>query len=743
MISKKKVAGLALAAALPAMGLLGAPVAAVAASSGPLLPAMDSILPQSLLHQSQRVAPVDPSSPFSFGVVLPSKNAKGLSAMANAVSTPGSPEYHHFLTHAQLMAEYGPDMALASAMQARFRAAGLDATIVNQMMTVKGTVAQVNALFKTQLTRYQKGSTSFVAPNGALALPTWLRGASGLTGFAQGTPATGFLKAKHLSLKWAPQAAMGQIPQGATSSAQNGPFAITVERVTQGARNPGLAVRYLVTATVNGAVDTSPLYVEGLAGPFVGASSLVQWYSNPGSGQILTDFTLSQQQTTSLALTVGDGTYSATVQLPSASFIGPNADVTNASQIDNIYGVTGTIIAPWNPISNSLNTVFNAHQLVSAATQFEQYGIRPTIGVFTAGGISSNGFYTGIGFSVPENDANLFAAQFHRTPEKFSVGYVGPNSVPDSGYGGIEGEMSLDLQMMETSAPGSHVVVYSAGSLRSALNQVGMQDRVRVFSISYGGGELIEEAFSPGAQASWDMLAQMANLEGITISVSAGDNGAYSGAQYVGLVPNSVAFAPQPSYPATSSDVTAIGGTEDAVSSSGTINQAAMWGGNLGGEIPHMTLLQFLSQQNMIASGGISTIESAPSYQTMMNYNLSGRMTPDFSLPASVVTPGFYTYFDGSPGLSGGTSAGAPLFAGWAADLAFTSGGMGNINPLIYSLVKEPRIRFPGGSIMTPVAFGNNGYYREMGKDNAVTGLGQLNVDALFQASTDPFLFFR
>ena len=68
---------------------------------------------------------------------------------------------------------------------------------------------------------------------------------------------------------------------------------------------------------------------------------------------------------------------------------------------------------------------------------------------------------------------------------------------------------------------------------------------------------------------------------------------------------------------------------------------------------------------------------------------------------------------------------------------------MGNINPLIYSLVKEPRIRFPGGSIMTPVAFGNNGYYREMGKDNAVTGLGQLNVDALFQASTDPFLFFR
>lgn len=743
MISKKKVAGLALAAALPAMGLLGAPAAAVAASSGTLLPAMDSILPQSLIHQSQKIAPVNPSSTFSFGVVLPSKNARGLAAMANAVSTPGSPEYHHFLTHAQVMAQYGPDMALARAMQARFKAAGLDATVVNQMMSVKGTVAQVNALFKTQMTRYQKGTTSFVAPNSALALPSWLRGASGLTGFAQGTPATTVSKAKGVALKWAPQASMGQTPQGATSSAQNGPFAITVQRLTTGARSPGLAVRYLVTATVNGAVDPNPLFVAGLQGPFVGASSLTQWYSNPASGQIIADFTLSQQQTVSLALTVSDGVFGATVQLPSASFIGPNADVTNASQIDNIYGLKGSTIAPWNPVSNSLNTVFHAHKLLNDVTRTERFGIRPRIGVYTAGGISSNGSYTGIGFSVPEHDANLFAAQFHRTPQVFSTGYVGPNSLADSRYRGIEGEMSLDLQMMETSAPGSHVVVYSAGSLRSALNQVGMQDRVSVFSISYGGGELIEEAFSPGAQASWDTLAQMANVEGITISVSAGDNGAYSGAQFGAYVPNSVAYAPQPSYPATSSYVTAIGGTEDAVSSNGAINQAALWGGNLGKEIPRMTLLQFLSQQNMMGSGGISTIEAAPGYQQMLNYQLSGRMTPDFSLPASVVTPGYYTYFDGSPGLSGGTSAGAPLFAGWAADLAIADGTQGNLNPFIYSLVKEPSFRLPGGSIMTSVAFGNNGYYRVIGKDNAVTGLGQLNVDALYYAAGSPILFFR
>ncbi len=734
MMIVKKVAGLALAAVLPGLGLLGTPTAVVAATSSNLLPAMDSILPQSVISHSQKIGPVNPSSPFSFGVVLPSKNPQGLKAMANAVSTPGSPFYHHFLTHAQVFAQYGPNMTMASALQAKFASAGLKTSMVNQMLMVKGTVAQVNALFKTELTRYHKGSTSFVAAKGPLAIPSWLRGAAGLTGFAQGTPATGFLKAKHMSLKWAPRSTMGQTPQGATSSAQNGPFAVTVERVTGGPRSPGLAVRYLVTATVGGYADTSPLYVAGLTGPYAGASSLVQWYSNPGAGQILMDFTVSQQQDISLALTVSDGYYSATVQLPSASFIGPDAVTTNASQIDNIYGTSGTVIAPWNPASNNLNTVFHAHQLVNAATQYgEYYRSRPTIGVYTAGGMYSPSSYYGISFSVPENDANLFAGQFNRQRQTFSTGYVGPNSFVDYGYGGIEGEMSLDLQMMETSAPGSHVVVYSAGSLRSALNQVGYQDRVQVFSISYGGGELIEQAFAPGAQASWDMLAQMANLEGITISVSAGDNGAYSGALYQGFVPTSMANAPQPSYPANSAYVSAIGGTEVAVNTQGGISQAAMWGGNVGGEIPHPTLLQFLSQQNMIASGGISTIEATPGYQSMLNYRLSGRMTPDFSLPASVVTPGFYTYFDGSPGLSGGTSASAPLFAGWMADLATTSGRFGNVNPVIYSMVRQPSFRLPGGAIMTPVTFGNNGYYSNAGKDNAVTGLGQLNVDALYR----------
>lgn len=737
----KKVAGLVIAATLPAMGLLMTPASTVvAAPTAHLLPAMDHILPNATLAKSKNLGAVNPSNTFSFGVVLPSRNPTGLAKMAQAVSQPGSSYYHQFLSPSQVNRAYGPKASVVSEIIAKFKKAGFRAVQQNQMVMVTGTVGKVNQLFNTVMTRYSRGTGQYVAPNSALALPSWLRSAAGLTGFAQGTPNTGFVQAKHLATTYAPASHMKPTPRGANSSAQNGNFAVSVTRVTNGSRAPGLAERYLVTATLNGQVTSDPLAVTGLSGPYKGAASLTQWYSNPSSGQIVMDFTMTQAQTVSMAAHIivvdpntGATLGSVTVQLPSATFLGPATKVSGASQFFKVYGIHGKLVAPWNPKTNDINKVFNAEQLVQAGTT----GTTPTIGVYTAGGISNNGSYTGIGFSVPENDANLFASQFHRTPEQFSVGYVGPNSVPDSSYGGIEGEMSLDLQMMETSAPGSHIVVYSAGSLRSALNQVDAQNRVSVFSISYGGGEQVEQFFAPGAQASWDQLAQIGNLEGITISVSAGDSGAYSGAEYLGYdgTPNSVALAPQPSYPANSAYVSAIGGTEDAVTPHSSLGQAAMWGGNIGSELSHTTLLEFLSQQNMMASGGISTIEAAPSYQTQLNPGLSGRMTPDIALPASVVTPGYYAWFDGGPNLSGGTSAGAPLFAGWMADLANVEGPMGNVNPLLYHLYQQPTSTLPLGAITTPVAFGNNGAYSVSSKDNAVTGLGQLNVDAFYAAT--------
>ncbi|MCY0876314.1 MAG: S53 family peptidase, partial [Firmicutes bacterium] len=546
--------------------------------------------------------------------------------------------------------------------------------------------------------------------------------AVGITGMVRFTPHPDVAVSK-LSMQYASPAQMAPTPAGATSTAASGPFRISVQRITSGSRAPGEAVRYLVTATVKGQPDTNVLYATGLSGPYTGAGSFIMQYNNPAAGQMLTDFSFSQQQNVSMALTVTDGTYTATVQLPTASFVGPAVATTSESSL--FGGGSGTIVAPWNPASNSVNTVFDAQKTVATEQSDVAKGDRPSIGVFTAGGIGDNGTLDASSFSIPEGDEAQFASQFGLTPENFTVDYIGPNSEVDSSYGGIEGEMSLDLQMMETSAPGANIHIYSAGDFNNALNQVIKADDVSVFSLSYGEGDLdLNSYYEPGYEASWDLLAQQANALGITIVASAGDDGGFSGAQDINYgVPQSLAYSAQTSFPASSSYVTAIGGTEDSVTPNGTLSQAALWGGNLGQELSQPTLLQFLSQQNMMGAGGISSVEPAPAYQKALNPGLTGRMVPDLSLPASVVTPGYFAYFDGGAGLSGGTSAGAPLFSGWVADSALAyNKGLGNINPALYAASAVP-------GAFSKVAFGNNGAYSVNGNDNPVTGLGQPNVD--------------
>ncbi|MCY0891903.1 MAG: S53 family peptidase [Acidibacillus sp.] len=721
-MKKKYLGALALTATASLLAFGITPQANVYAQTL-LLPHADVTVPMNVLNSSSNLGAVNPSQTYTFGIVLPSKNTSGLASFVQAVSQKGNAQYHQFLTKSQLQTQFGPDQNTLAQIQQNLTAAGFKTDISGQMLNVTGTVGHINSLFDTQLTTYSNGKNGrFISPNSAITIPTWLQTAVGITGMVRSIPRPQVVTSK-LSMQYASPSKMGPTPPGATASATSGPFHVTVQRITNGSRAPGEAVRYLVTATLHGKPDTNFLFATGLSGPYVGAGSFIMQYNNPASGQMVTDFTFSQQQNVSMALTVTDGTYTATVQLPTASFVGPATATTSVASL--FGGGSGDIVAPWNPASNSVNTVFNAQKTVATEQSYVSQGKRPSIGVFTAGGIGDQGILNSSSFSIPESDEAQFASQFGLTPENFKVDYIGPDSEVDSSYGGIEGEMSLDLQMMETSAPGANIHIYSAGDFNEALNAVIADDDVSVFSISYGEGDLdLNSYYDPGYEASWDLLAQQANAEGITIVASAGDDGGYSGAQDINYgAPQSLAYSAQTSFPASSSYVTAIGGTEDSVTPNGTLSQAALWGGNLGQEIPKTTLLDFLSQQNMMGAGGISSVEPAPAYQKALNPGLTGRMVPDLSLPASVVTPGYFSYFDGSPSLSGGTSAGAPLFSGWVADLSLAyNKGLGNINPILYAASSIP-------GVYSKVAFGNNGAYSVNGTDNPVTGLGQPNTD--------------
>ncbi len=692
--------------------LLGSPLALSGlanAASGPnqdYLPAQAHFVSPQLVQHSRFLGNVPFHNQWTFSVVLPSKNMSGLDAYAQSVSNPRSYNYRHFLTHSQLMAAYGPSASVINSLNNFLHQQGFATKITGQIMQVTGTVAQVNRLFSTNLTQYQYKNLTFVAPqNGVVTIPPSLRIGYSLTGLTTNNlkPLSSILPAKsNLFIKH--QANVTTPPTGTSNTVTNGPMTVTAQLLTNGSQAPGLAVHYLITVTLNGKPDPTAM-LTGLGGSFQGAASAVpDTTATNQQGQFVLSYTLSQAQSVSLAATVTDQMGNSTaIQLPTATFSGPSVAVSPGGYL--FPGLYQPIVTPLNPGSLSPNTLYHANTLVQEA---EHKG-PAHIAVFTAG------TQTGISTS----DVFQFAQKFGLNPPRVSLAYAGPNAYTQSFFP-IQAELSLDLQMMETSSPGANIQIYAAGSLRSALNQVVSQNTANVFSISYGAGELAVQYFEPNAQSSWDMLAAEANAEGITVSVAAGDGGAYEGAQF-GFT------QPQPSYPANSPYVSSLGGTENAVSYNGQILKSALWGGNLGSDISKSTLLSFLEMENMMGGGGFSSLEPEPGYQQMVAPGAPGRGNPDFSFAASVLTPGYFAYFDGSPYFFGGTSASAPLFAGWVGDLNQIVGRQGNINWTIYpASVSQP-------NIIMPVQFGNNGVYSVTPGYNAATGLGQLNLDNLLQ----------
>ena len=171
------------------------------------------------------------------------------------------------------------------------------------------------------------------------------------------------------------------------------------------------------------------------------------------------------------------------------------------------------------------------------------------------------------------------------------------------------------------------------------------------------------------------------------------------------------------------------------------------------------------------SGGGVSTVFAKPSWQTALTFADGHRDVPDVSLNASPAHDGSLIcsqaavksngsnatscsagFRDSAGNLSpvGGTSVGAPAFAGIVAILnqATQSGGLGNINPTLYSLGGTGAFHdiTTGNNIVpctsgTPVSGSASircptsapfqlGYSAAAGYD-LVTGLGSINANVL------------
>ena len=352
---------------------------------------------------------------------------------------------------------------------------------------------------------------------------------------------------------------------------------------------------------------------------------------------------------------------------------------------------------------------FTAMQVAEAYNFPTQYdGTGQTIGI-----IELSGGYRDSDFDTYFSRAGI------TKPNIIAVGPNNPGSV--SSPAAADGEVALDVEVAGSVCPGANFVVYFS---KSGATQQGFLDVLEtavhdttnspsVISVSWGGAEVPGD--SSYAKQFQDVCDDAASL-GITLLFSSGDSGSPNGLQGGYLAPN---------FPASLPNVLACGGTLLKASGS-TIESEVVWGE--------------LSSGQGASGGGVSILFDLPDYQSNSNVpvvppsgikpGFKGRGVPDVSGNAAPNT-GYSTFVNGRFGITGGTSAVAPL---WAALIILINQHLGKrvgyLNDKLYQMAGTKCFRD-----ITEGTNGTNGslYSAKTGWD-ACTGLGTPDGTAIMNA---------
>jgi kumamolisin len=286
--------------------------------------------------------------------------------------------------------------------------------------------------------------------------------------------------------------------------------------------------------------------------------------------------------------------------------------------------------------------------------------------------------------------------------------------------GSEAGETTLDIELVSAIAPGANrILVYQAPnngtSILNLYSRIANDNRAQVVTTSWGGSESLQSTSFLVAESG--ILKQMA-LQGQTVFAAAGDAGAYSDQSRLSVID-----------PASQPFVVGVGGTR-LYSTSGSYQNETTW--NNG------------SPSMGAGGGGVSSLWAQPGWQSGVNTTAnrgsgSMRNVPDVALNSDPMT-GYSIYFSGRWVTIGGTSAAAPIWAGFTAlvNEQRQSNGLrqvGFLNPILYRLGQSARYVADFNDIRDG---STNLYYPAVqGYDNA-TGWGSFNGQGLFEdLSTD------
>lgn len=129
--------------------------------------------------QAHDAGAVAGSTAVDFKVLLALPDQAAAEAAVQAMSTPGSAQFRHFLTTAQFRDRFAATPATVSAVSSWVRSAGLHVASVapsRQYVEVTGTAAQAQRLVGTSLHRYSYQGRTMSAPTGDYQLPANLAG---------------------------------------------------------------------------------------------------------------------------------------------------------------------------------------------------------------------------------------------------------------------------------------------------------------------------------------------------------------------------------------------------------------------------------------------------------------------------------------------------------------------------------------------------------------------------------------
>ena len=398
----------------------------------------------------------------------------------------------------------------------------------------------------------------------------------------------------------------------------------------------------------------------------------------------------------------------------------PSSVANDVKALIGIYYVPAPIHSAMTPVSPTPSTASpvantNSLNLLSTSCSFgfawglpnvytNFYGVDP---YYTAG-------FTGTGQTIGlieyasflQSDINAFDSCLNITPP-LVVTTVG--TAP--GFSSSSTEPTSDIEDVNSIAPKATVNVFQGTDWYNVL-QGAVNSTVKVFSDSWVN---CEYGNSPAFFAPENSLFAQAAAEGQTWFAASGDNGSSCQAD------GSYTTLPTGVYdPASQPYVTSVGGTTLDYSTNPPYEVA--W--NPSGS---------LTASTSTSGGGISAIQSAPTWQTGPGTKGAGysgctlssgcRQVPDVAANAYE----YAMYFQGTWQIEGGTSLSSPL---WATFIALVNEAcntnVGFINPQLYSIAQSN----PSAFNTMPTGY-TNGLYTATANYNMVTGLGSPNMAVL------------